>query len=132
MAQVGCLGDIVFAVSSEAIETVDNFVWSGSAQYASHKLHLGNELLEFTGTNADSISFSVFLATYLGVDPQKEINKIWDYERKGKLLPLIMGDKGYGKYRWVITSHKSQLKFDGKGNALDMDVSLTLSAYVRF
>ena len=132
MAQVGCLGDIVFVVSSKAIETVNDFVWSGSAQYAGHKLHMGNELPEFTGTNADGITFNILLATYLGIDPQKEINKIWDYERAGKPQLLVMGDKGYGKYRWVIKNHKAALQFNGRGNALDMNVSLTLMAYVRY
>ena len=32
MAQVGALGDIVFQVSADAIKTINNVVWSGSAR----------------------------------------------------------------------------------------------------
>lgn len=33
---VGCLGDMVFEVSEETIETIDNVTWSGSARYSAH------------------------------------------------------------------------------------------------
>ena len=35
MAVVGCLGDIVFQVSDEKMETIDKAKWSGSVRYAS-------------------------------------------------------------------------------------------------
>ena len=39
---VGALGDVVFSVSSRTLKTISNFVWSGSARYATHDLHAGN------------------------------------------------------------------------------------------
>ena len=45
---VGALGDVVFSVSSRTLKTISNFVWSGSARYATHDLHAGNSISEYT------------------------------------------------------------------------------------
>jgi hypothetical protein len=131
MANVGCLGDIVFSVSSEKIETIQNTQWSGSARIQEHQRHLDNSLTEFTGVNADTFSFNIVLSAYLGVNPMKELEKIWDYERKGTALPLVLGEKIYGKYRWLIKSHNASMQnFDGNGNLISCNVSLSLIEYL--
>ncbi len=132
MAQVGCLGDIVFQVSADAIKTINNVVWSGSARYSEHKRHLSNTLTEFTGLEADTISFEMVLSLYLGVDPMEDIEKIWAYERSGKALSLVIGEKSIGKFKWTIKSHKVQMEtFDGKGNITGARVSVELLEYVK-
>jgi phage protein U len=132
MAQVGCLGDIVFQVSSKAIKTLDKVVWSGSARYSEHKRHLTNALTEFTGIDADTISFEVVLSLYLGVEPTAELAKIWKYERNGKALSLVIGERGYGKYKWTIKSHKIKMQtFDKKGNLTGATVSIELLEYLK-
>ncbi len=132
MAQVGALGDIVFQVSADTIKTINNVVWSGSARYAEHKRHLGDTVAEFTGLEADTISFDIVLSLYLGVDPMVDIDKIWAYERAGTHLPLVLGDRSIGKFKWVIKSHKVQLRtFDGNGNVTSAHVSLDLLEYVK-
>ena len=52
---VGALGDVVFSVSSRTLKTISNFVWSGSARYATHDLHAGNSISEYTGTDLSLI-----------------------------------------------------------------------------
>jgi hypothetical protein len=132
MGQVGCLGDIVFIVSSEQVETISNAQWSGSARYAEHQRHLYHALTEFTGINADTMSFDMHISAYLGVKVMDELVKIWTYERKGTTLPLVLGEKPYGKYRWVIKSHKIKMRyFDGKGNLTDATVSMNLLEYLN-
>lgn len=132
MAQVGCLGDIVFQVSSKEIKTIDNVIWSGSARYSEHKRHLTNALTEFTGIDADTISFEMVLSVYLGVDPMSELGKIWEYERSGKALSLVIGEKGYGKFKWTINKHKIKMQtFDGKGNVTGVTVSIDLLEYLN-
>ena len=54
---VGALGDVVFSVSSRTLKTISNFVWSGSARYATHDLHAGNSISEYTGTDLAKITF---------------------------------------------------------------------------
>ncbi len=129
---VGCLGDIVFQVSDKTIETIDNFKWSGSARYSTHQRHGTNALTEFTGVDPDKISFDITLSAYLGVNPQMELYKIWNAERSGAALPLVLGDKAYGKYRWNILSHSTVGKyFDSAGVLTHIVVSVSLQEYLR-
>ena len=113
MGMVGCLGDIVFTVSDRTIETINNVTWSGSARYATHQRHGTHALTEFTG-----------------LDPDKM--KLWNYERGGIAVPLVIGNKGYGKYRWSVLDHKMKMKtYDGRGNVTSATVSVSLQEYLR-
>lgn len=132
MAIIGCLGEIIFTVSSDIVETLDNMQWSGKARYSTHQRHLQNALTEFTGIDPDTVSFDITLSRQFGVDPQAELVKIWTYEREGTPVPLTVGEKAYGKYRWNITDHKTKIKyFDINGNAMVATVSLNLQEYLK-
>lgn len=128
---VGKLGDIVFEVSDETVQTIDNMLWSGSARYVTHQRHLYHAKTEYAGMNPDQISFEMTLSACLGVNPQTAINKIWAYERDGETLPLVIGRKGYGKYRWTITQHTIKPKYhDSEGDPFHVIVSVNLQEYV--
>ena len=130
--QIGCLGDIVFEVSSKTIKTFDRMQWSGSARYSEHQRHLSHALTEFTGLNPDTISFDMVLSLYLGVEPMAELVKLWNYERSGKAVPLVIGDKIYGKYRWTVKSHKTKMQtYDKRGNLTGATVSVELLEYLN-
>ncbi|MDO4541185.1 MAG: phage tail protein [Syntrophomonadaceae bacterium] len=129
---VGCLGNTLFSVSSQTVKTLENFSWSGSARYSTHQRHAYHALTEFTGLAPDKITFDVMLSRYLGVDPMTEVVKIWNYERGGVALPLVIGNKAYGKYRWSILSHTMKAQtFDGRGNITSAIVNLSLQEYLR-
>ena len=110
MAIVGCLGDVIFTVSRSVVRTLDNMTWSGSARYATHERHLTHALTEFTGLDPDKITFDILLSADLGVDPIAEVVKLWNIERSGRAVPLTVGTKGYGKYRWNIVKHEMKMK----------------------
>lgn len=130
--QIGCLGDIAFQVSADMVRTVSNMTWSGSANYNAHSRHLTDALTEFTGLAPDEMTFDIVLSAYLGVNPMTDINKIWEYERKGQALPLVIGSKAYGKYRWVIKSHKIKMEtFSGSGDLMSATVSISLLEYIK-
>ena len=130
MATIGTLGDIVFSVSRNQVNTFDGLKWESSAQYAQHNRHLRDVLLEFTGTDADKISFSMFFSVFLGVNPLTEITKLLNAERNGRVMRLVIGTKAYGKHRWVITQTSKTLeRFDNKGNLLMASVNVSLLAY---
>lgn len=129
---VGSLGNIVFSVSTDKIETITNIRQSGSASFAEHKRHCGNTLLEFTGKNADTFSFDITLAAELGVDVEKEIEKIVSAEQSGEALRLVIGKKTYGRYKWVIKNHTETMKYFDKHNQLIMaEVSVNLYEYLK-
>lgn len=129
---IGCLGEIPFKVSSRAVQTVKKATWSGSARYGTHARHLTNALTEFTGIEPDAFSFEIELSAFLGVNPSDALNLIWQYERSGKAVPLVIGNKGYGKYRWNVLEHKiSMEQYDGNGDLLSCTVSVKLQEYLR-
>ena len=131
MAQVGMLGDILFEVSDETVKTIENAVWSGSVRYATHQRHIYHAKTEFTGIDPDQFTFDITLSAYLGVNPMTELNKLWKYERDGETLPLVIGRKGYGKYRWTILKHSTKMKyFDGDGDVTHCVVSVSLQEYI--
>ena len=131
MAQIGKLGDIVFEVSDEVVLTVSNMSWSGSSRYAVHERHMYDAMSEQTGSDADQISLDIVLSQNMGVNPQEELTKLWRYMRSGKTLPLAIGSKGYGKYRWTITRLDIKLQnFDGSGNVMRAVVTVSLQEYL--
>jgi len=130
LAVIGTLGDIVFSVSRNQANTFDNLKWDSSAKYASHERHLQETLLEFVGTDNDTITFSMYFSVFLGINPMNEIIKLLNAERSGKVMRLVIGQKAYGRNKWVITKTSKDLeRFDKKGNLLTAKVSVTLEAY---
>lgn len=131
MAIVGCLGDVIFTVSRSVVRTLENMTWSGSARYATHERHLTHALTEFTGLDPDKITFDILLSADLGVDPIAEVVKLWNIERSGRAVPLTVGTKGYGKYRWNILKHEMKMKtFYGNGDVHTATVSVSLQEYL--
>ena len=129
MGQIGTLGDIVFKVSKETIQTFENMQLESKVKYAKHERHLKKTILEFQGMENDKGSFTMYLSAYLGVNPLTLQAKIDKYMNSGKILPLILGGKKYGT-KWVITSHtKGYKKFDGKGNLLIAESTVSIEEY---
>ena len=129
MGQIGTLGDIVFKVSRETIQTFEEMQIGSKVKYAKHERHLKKPILEFQSKDTDSGSFKMYLSAYLGVNPLKMQNKIDKYMNDGKILPLVLGGKKYGT-KWVITAHTKGYKtFDGKGNLLVAESTVTLEEY---
>ena len=137
MAMIGYMGKdadngIQFVVSREVFRTPKNMVWSGSVRYATHERHNTHALTEFTGLDPDNFSFDILLAAELGVDPLKEVVKIWNFERNGEALGLVIGGKAYGKYRWTIKDLKTKIEYTDKaGDMYAVEMSVELLEYLR-
>ncbi|MDE6260406.1 MAG: phage tail protein [Oscillospiraceae bacterium] len=132
MAVVGHLGDVVFQVSEDVLETLSDFEWSGTARYAVHQRHGGNALTEFLGVEPDKIRFSMMLVRELGVDIVTELVKLWNMERSGEAVGMSIGDKGYGKYRWNLVKHDIKYTHhDAAGNPIVAEVAVELQEYLR-
>lgn len=130
---VGCLGDVVFKVSEDEIKTIRDAQWSGKGGWQQHKRHMKMPLPEFVGPELDSFKFNIRISAYLGVrDVIDEIATLLSYEREGKILPLFLGEKIYGRYRWTLNSHTVKMEHtDRAGNLTDADLSITLTEYPR-
>ena len=91
--------------------------WDSAAKYSTHDRHLREPLLEFTGTDVETITFTMFFSVFLGVNPIKEIASLLQAMRRGEVNRLVIGPKAYGTNKWVITKLSNSLKrFDRWGN----------------
>ena len=137
MALIGYLGKsaddgIQFVVSREVFRTPKNLKWSGSVRYATHERHNTHALTEFTGLDPDRFSFDILLTAEMGLEPLKDVVKIWDYERDGEALGLVIGGKAYGKYRWNIVNHETKIEYtDKNGDMYAVEVSVELVEYLK-
>ena len=130
--RVGCLGDIVFEVTSDKLFTPNNIKQSGKAKYSTHQIHGRKALVEFVSVDPDTLTFEVQISTYLGVNVDKEIEKIRTYMCSGKTLPLVICRKSYGEYRCVITGYSVHVKHtDTNGDTTVATVSISLQEYLR-
>ena len=130
MATIGSWGDITFSVSRQTVKTFDGLKWESGVKYATHDRHLKEPLLEFTGTDTESMSFSMFFSVFLGVNPIVEVSKLLKAMRRGEVHRLIIGPKAYGTGKWVITKLSNSLeRTDGRGNIIAAKVSVTMKSY---
>lgn len=137
--QIGYLGMVIFEVSESTIRTLSDFRWTASANYEEHQRHLKRPTLEFTGINSDVITFDMELSRYtlgetdaegnttLGESPLKSWDKLKNYMENGTAVPLRIGNKSYGSYRWCVKN----LEFlgastDNIGNWVTCKISVTL------
>lgn len=121
-----------FIVSREVFRTPMGMKWGGSARYATHERHATHALTEFTGLDPDSFSFDLLLTAELGVNPMEELVKLWNYERDGEAVGLVIGGHDYGKYRWVIKKHETKIEYtDTAGDLYAVEVSVELMEYLK-
>lgn len=126
---VGSLGDVVFQVSRDTVMTIDNIQWDSGARWEEHQRHMKDPALEYTGMESDKMAFDIYLSRNLGVDPMEQIVKLFAYERNGTILPLIIGNKAYGKYRWVIKNTTRKFQVTDQIGVSSITVGLSLKGY---
>ena len=132
MAIIGSLGTIAFQVSANTVETLNSLEWACVARYATHQRHNSDDLIEFTGTENEKISFEMELSAYLGVSPETEIDKLRKLLRDGTPVPFVLGDRVFGQYRWCVSSIKIKAKHIGRdGNIESASVSVSLQEYLN-
>lgn len=125
LQMIGSLGNAVFQVSTDRVFTFRNLARSGTVRLEEHNVIGRKPVLEYIGPGLDQISFSVRLDRFLGVDPEKELERIREAKDAAQELPLIVGGKYLG--RWIIAqADESHARHDGSGRLLVADVALTL------
>ena len=128
---VGYLGvgdlskDVVFNVDNKVIETFTNMKVTKQATYTTHKIHGYKAIPEMTGIEAGTITFDIVLSAFLGVNPQKELDKLEAFMNAGTVCNLVMGNKLFG--RWVIKQMPYNVDYtykEGEGTQATVTVSL--------
>lgn len=129
---VGCLGDVLFEVSSDKIVTVTDVKMSHSAKYGTHERHLDTAQVEFGGMDASKLNIEIKISAHLGADPRMMMYTLEQYMRSGKAVTFVLGGKVFGTNRWVIEGidEKPDL-YDGFGNIICTTASVSLLEYVK-
>lgn len=123
---------VPFMVTEDVVRTLEKWKWTGKARWATHYRHMGNALTEFLGRDTDEMSFRVKLVAELGVTPMEELKRFWRWERDGTPLALTIGEHNYGRYRWAIVSHGTEISYtDAYGNIYACEIELKLQEYLR-
>ena len=129
---IGSLGKVVFQVSNRTVMTLRDISIKNTASIAVHNIHLGTGLSEFTGSEPQQISFKILVSAYLGVSPETQIQRLETYLRNGTQLTFVLGDKTYGRYRWLLESFEVSVEqTDRRGNVTQCDISVTLQEYLK-
>lgn len=126
---IGNIGDVVFEVSVDAIRTFQSFDRSGKAKFARHDVIGRKPLLQYTGSDLQSISVTIQLRAENGVNPSEELTTLRDMKDAADFHPTFIGDEYMGNY--VIEDIKETYsRVDNKGVLLAADVSLSLLEHV--
>lgn len=128
---IGSLGDILFEVSEETMALINGMTWSGEANIATHQRAGGANLIEFTGTAAQSFSFELTLSGYLMQDPGAMRDQLIAYWSSGTPVTLVFGSKRFGRYKWLVTGWSdSDIKTLKNGDILSEKLSVNLTEFL--
>lgn len=127
---IGYLGDLVFETSDEKILTFANFVRDTAGRWAEHNVIGKKPIKEFLGPNNDTITFTINVNATLGVNPRDEVTRWAILPRDGTPLPLVIGDRALGSYRWVVDSASQAWgTIFNDGKLYSANITVTLSEY---
>lgn len=114
--------------------TFDGMQREGAGRWATHEI-IGQDrkpVLEFIGPDLESLSFSIILSVFLGVDPLTEIKKLRLLRDTGAICDFVIGGASLSINQWVIKSLSEQHKaYDGSGKLLLATANLSLLEYAK-
>ena len=129
---IGALGDILFKVSSDDVNTFNDFKRTSTSRWAYHDVHLQKPKGEFLGPGLDTITFEMELHAQLGRNPRYDMEKLMQFTRTGEALSLVIGGDVLGNYKWTVDSVEQTYKdIDNEGNVLSSKMSVSLKEYVK-
>ena len=99
---IGYLGDVVFEVSQQQVKTFGDLRRNASARLASHDLISRKPLLEFTGPALESLSFSMTLSSFLGIEPIEEVQTLRGMRDQGLTIPFILDGTPQSEGLWLL------------------------------
>ena len=122
---IGSFGKVTFQASSSVVETFKSMKRTATASYSQHKVHGKRAVIEFTGFDAEKLTFEMTLSAFLGVNPKTEVDKLRKMLTDKKAYSLALGTDIYGK--WVLQSMTDEIQYVyGDGKMLQCKVSVTL------
>ena len=129
---IGYLGEVVFEVSQQHVKTFGDLRRSASARLASHDLIGRKPLLEFTGAALESLSFSMTLSSFLGLDPVEDVPTLREMRDQGLAVPFVLDGAPQGEGLWLLEGLEETWRYiDNNGAPRVIDCSLSLKEYIE-
>jgi phage protein U len=114
--------------------TFDGLQRDGAGRWATHEI-IGQDkkpLLEFLGPDLETLSFSIFMSSFLGINPSAELQKLRSLRDGGVICDFVIGGSAVITNQWIIKSlSESHKTYDGSGNLLVAAVNISLTEYVK-
>lgn len=132
MAEIGNLGSLItFSVSSSKVLTFNKMTQTIKGRWATHSVVSAKPKTEFLGADLRGLNLSIKLDATHGVKPRNTLKEIEKAVENGTAMPLVIGGKKVGDYKWVITqASETWDTIFSKGELIQASVSLTLQEYV--
>lgn len=129
---VGSLGPVVFSVSDAFVRTISGYSRKTSVRIESHDIIGQKPLSEWVGLSCDSISFSIKLSAFRGVNPKEEAEKLRRMAERGEAVTFVMGGAPVTQNKWLIESVDEDANYyDRMGNIISSDVKLSIREYAE-
>lgn len=129
---VGSLGPVVFSVSDAFVRTISGYSRKTSVRIESHDIIGQKPLSEWVGMSCDSISFSIKLSAFRGVNPKEEAEKLRRMAERGEAVTFVMGGAPVTQNKWLIESVDEDANYyDRMGNIISSDVKLSIREYAE-
>ena len=129
---VGSLGPVVFSVSDAFVRTISGYSRKTSVRIESHDIIGQKTLSEWVGLSCDSISFTVKLSAFRGVNPKEEAEKLRRMAERGEAVTFVMGGAPVTQNKWLIESVDEDANYyDRMGNIISSDVKLSIREYAE-
>ena len=130
MALIGNWGDFTFYVSADQIKTFDSLKWDSAAKYSTHDRHLREPLLEYTGTDVETITFTMFFSVFFGGKPYQRNCKPASSYAAGRSEPTCHRAESLRHEQMGHYELSNSLKRSTDGaNLLVASVNVTMQSY---
>lgn len=127
---IGSFGEVVFEVSADKVLTPTEISRTTASRWTNHEVLGKKPVSEFVGPGLDTVSLTLILNAYLGVNVKQTMDKLLDYCRTGEAHTLVIGDV-IGVDRWKITTvTQNWAHLDGAGHVISGSVDATFEEYV--
>lgn len=128
---IGYFGPIKFETSDKRVLTFSDLSRSSSSRVSVHDNIGRKPSTEFIGPNLDGVTFTMNLNASQGSNPRETAEKLLDMCRSGEVHALVIGKKGLGLDRWIITNVSQAWGIVlNKGQLYSCKVDITLQEYI--
>lgn len=127
---IGRFGSLIFSVSSQKVQTFDDFRYEAAVKVAEHEVPGWKGRTEITGQELDRVTLKIILMAELGVRPRAQFEIILSMMKRKEAQYLIVGNKSVMDRRCIITSVKADWGvIHNRGEVSQIEVDLTFQEY---